>query len=100
MTDLHDASQILDDWQGPPTLAAGTGTEPLARFHHYFERTVDVAPAAIALECDRRRLTYAELDALANRLANHLLTHVLRPGARVGVMIGRSSTCTWRCWPP
>ncbi|KAE8765812.1 Pls/PosA family non-ribosomal peptide synthetase [Georgenia thermotolerans] len=95
MTDLHDASGILDDErQRAPTVArathAGAGTERLARFHHYFERTVDAVPAAIALECDGRALTYAELDEQANRLANHLLTRVLRPGARVGVMIGRS----------
>ncbi|WP_432558911.1 Pls/PosA family non-ribosomal peptide synthetase [Granulicoccus sp. GXG6511] len=65
--------------------------QPLTRLHHYFDRSVDASPGATALECHGTRLTYAELDALANRLANHLTeTRGIAPGARVGIMIDRS----------
>lgn len=60
------------------------------RLHHYFERTADSRPGAIALECQGTVLTYSELDVLANRLANHLLATTVQPGARIGIMVDRS----------
>ena len=60
------------------------------RLHHFFESTCDTRPDAVALECDGRRLTYSELDGLANRLANHLLATGLAPGSRVGILLTRS----------
>ena len=47
-------------------------------------------PAAIAVSCDGRRVTYGELDAEANRLANHLLASGAMPGDFVGVLLDRS----------
>jgi amino acid adenylation domain-containing protein len=61
-----------------------------ARLHHLFEATVDRQPSAIALECEGRRLTYLELDGLANRLARFLLAGRLHPGSRVGILVPRS----------
>src|SRR3954469_8559585 len=34
-----------------------------------------------------RRLTYAELDARANRLANHLIAHGIGPGDHIGLQL-------------
>jgi acyl-CoA synthetase (AMP-forming)/AMP-acid ligase II len=42
-------------------------------------------PDRVALVCDRRRVTFQELDLLSNRIANALLQHGLRGGDRVGV---------------
>ena len=50
-----------------------------------FESVVDVVPDRLALVCGDRRLTYAELDARANRLAHHLLAQGVAPGEHVGV---------------
>ncbi|MBW5483649.1 acyl-CoA synthetase [Streptomyces bambusae] len=57
-----------------------------------FESVVDVVPDREALlyvdhpgSGAERRLTYAELDAAANRIAHHLLDHGLRPGEHLGL---------------
>ncbi|MFF3322489.1 acyl-CoA synthetase [Streptomyces sp. NPDC002889] len=57
-----------------------------------FESVVDVVPEREALlyidhpgTGAERRLTYAELDAAANRLAHHLLESGLRPGEHLGL---------------
>ncbi|MEU1018282.1 acyl-CoA synthetase [Streptomyces sp. NPDC005898] len=57
-----------------------------------FESVVDVVPGREALVYidhpgtgAERRLTYAELDAAANRLAHHLIDSGLRPGEHVGL---------------
>lgn len=60
------------------------------RLHHFFERTTDRRPNAVALECEAEALTYLELDQQANRLAHHLLAEGLRPQARVGILVPRS----------
>lgn len=57
-----------------------------------FESVVDVVPGREALVYvdhpgtgAERRLTYAELDAAANRIGNHLLEIGIRPGEHVGL---------------
>ena len=47
---------------------------------HAFEAQVDRTPTAIALESAERRLTYAEVDRLANQVARRLQS--ARGGAR------------------
>ncbi|WP_422934482.1 Pls/PosA family non-ribosomal peptide synthetase [Sinomonas sp. P47F7] len=72
------------DWQAEPDRP------PLSRLHHYFEAACDATPAAIALECERLSLTYAQLDARANQLAHYLLAAGVGPGSRVGLLLNRS----------
>ncbi|MEV7894317.1 AMP-binding protein, partial [Streptomyces cyaneofuscatus] len=57
-----------------------------------FESVVDVVPDREALlyvdhpgTGAERRLTYAELDAAANRMAHHLIGAGLRPGEHLGL---------------
>lgn len=62
-----------------------------AALQQLFERQVERTPDAIALVCGGERLTYAELNARANRLAHHLRDLGVRPGALVGLMLSRST---------
>ncbi|MBE3011770.1 acyl-CoA synthetase [Microbispora sp. NEAU-D428] len=50
-----------------------------------FEAVAAAVPERLALVCDARRLSFAELDVRANALANHLLAAGVRPDEHVGV---------------
>lgn len=50
---------------------------------HYLEQSVRHTPDKIALVCDGRRLSYGEIEQMANRLANALQACSIRPGERV-----------------
>jgi amino acid adenylation domain-containing protein len=54
---------------------------------HFLEQSAQRYPDKVGLVCDGRRLTYAELDAMANRLANALITGGVRRGDRVGIYL-------------
>ncbi|WP_449064489.1 acyl-CoA synthetase [Planomonospora algeriensis] len=56
-------------------------------FNHadLFEGLADAIGGRVAVSCDGRRLTYAELDAHANRLAHHLAAHGVGAGRHVGL---------------
>ncbi|MFE7660624.1 Pls/PosA family non-ribosomal peptide synthetase [Streptomyces celluloflavus] len=60
------------------------------RLHFVFESACDRNPSATALEYRHHRLTYAELDAHANRLAHHLRGLGIGHGARVAILLPRS----------
>jgi len=47
-------------------------------------------PGAVAAVCGEERLTYAQLNAQANRLANELKRRGVRPESRVGLFLERS----------
>ncbi|WP_422923806.1 Pls/PosA family non-ribosomal peptide synthetase [Singulisphaera sp. PoT] len=61
------------------------------RLHLYFEHTADARPSAPALACEGITLSYAGLEARANRLAHFLEVQGVRPGDRVGLLIERSA---------
>ena len=56
-----------------------------------FERQARLTPDAVAVSFEDVQLTYAQLDARANRLANHLARLVKDPTGRVGLMLERSA---------
>ncbi|WP_424861286.1 Pls/PosA family non-ribosomal peptide synthetase [Streptomyces sp. MMS24-I29] len=64
--------------------------EGLRRLHFFFESSCDRVPSATALECDHRVLTYAEVEARANRLAHFLHGLGIGPGSRVALLLPRS----------
>jgi amino acid adenylation domain-containing protein len=67
--------------------------QPLAhaRIERIFERRAAATPAALAIVDGSLRLTYAELDAQANRLAHHLRAAGTDRNSAVGVLFERSA---------
>ncbi|GAA4473833.1 acyl-CoA synthetase [Rhodococcus olei] len=55
-----------------------------------FEAAVDGVPDRTAIVCAGERVTYAELDAGANRLAHHLVGAGVGPGDHVGMYMRNS----------
>jgi amino acid adenylation domain-containing protein len=58
--------------------------------HELFEGQVVRTPGAVAVVFDSQQVTYAELNARANRLAHHLRARGVGPDARVGICVERS----------
>jgi amino acid adenylation domain-containing protein len=56
----------------------------------FLERSADAKPAKVALVCDGRRLTYAEIEAQANRMAHALRSRGIRRGDRVAIHLRNS----------
>jgi amino acid adenylation domain-containing protein len=61
-----------------------------ACIHELFEEQALKIPKAAAVVFENRRLTYAELNAKANRLARHLRKLGVRPDSRVAICMERS----------
>ncbi|RUL69472.1 non-ribosomal peptide synthetase [Dyella choica] len=55
-----------------------------------FEQQAAQTPSVVALACNDRRFTYAELNARANQLAHWLIGEGVGPGQLVGVALPRS----------
>jgi amino acid adenylation domain-containing protein len=56
----------------------------------FLERSADRRPNKVALVCDGQRLTYAEIEAQANRLANAFTASGLGRGERVALYLPNS----------
>jgi amino acid adenylation domain-containing protein len=78
--------RVLEAWS-----RAGAAEPGASRVHALFEARVARTPGAAAVVIGRDRLTYAELNAAANRLARRLRAAGVGPEARVGVMLERSA---------
>nr|MDP9472966.1 AMP-binding protein [Chloroflexota bacterium] len=63
--------------------------EPLTTIPDLVEAQVARTPTAVAVVAGEQVLTYAELDARANRLAQHLQRLGVRPEVVVGVFVER-----------
>ncbi|HYH79010.1 MAG TPA: amino acid adenylation domain-containing protein, partial [Longimicrobium sp.] len=77
---------VVEEWNRTDAAAPGD-----ACVHALFEAQVERAPDAEAVVFDRDRLTYAALNAAANRLARRLRAAGVGSEARVGVMLERSA---------
>ena len=58
--------------------------------HHFLEQSAARHPHKTALIFGEQRLTYQQIDAMANRLANAFLAHGLQRGDRVGIYLNNS----------
>ncbi len=56
----------------------------------FLEQGAAGTPEKVALVCDGQRLTYATIDAMANRMAQALREHDVRPGDRVALFLPNS----------
>ncbi len=82
----HEQQQLLAN------LSEEAGEHPLdATVHQLFAAQVASTPNAPALTFADSTLSYAELDAQANRLAHLLREHGVRPEVRVGLALPRST---------
>ncbi|MGW8960046.1 amino acid adenylation domain-containing protein, partial [Paenibacillus sp. NPDC055715] len=76
--------------------AEGTGLEAdeswrEKTFHELFEEQAERTPGALAVVYEDSKLTYAELNAKANRLAYVLRARGVKPEQVVGILAGRSA---------
>ncbi|MGW2874349.1 amino acid adenylation domain-containing protein, partial [Kitasatospora sp. NPDC001225] len=76
--------QVLTEWND--TAGGHPGTTVVALFEAQAART----PEAVAVLTDTTALTYAELDARANRLARHLIGRGVGPESTVALAAPRS----------
>jgi len=56
----------------------------------FLENSARRLPEKVALICEGQRLTYGEIDQMANRLANALLDHGIQRGDRVAIYLPNS----------
>src|SRR5690349_19535941 len=77
--------QLLLEWN-----ATRTDYPEKACIHHLFESQVARTPNAIAVSCERHKLTYRELETRANQLAQHLRALGAGPEVLVGICVERS----------
>ncbi|MCT8343371.1 amino acid adenylation domain-containing protein [Photorhabdus kleinii] len=76
---------LLETWNATETPYP----DPLC-IHQLFEQQVEQAPEVTALEYQGQRLSYAELNAGANRLAHQLIALGVVPDQRVAICVARS----------
>jgi amino acid adenylation domain-containing protein len=81
-----EETRALRARQRGPALAPAA----VAGVHDLFAAQAQRAPTAEAVRMDGRAITYAELDARANRLAHHLQAHGVRDESLVGIYMERS----------
>ncbi|WP_162258767.1 amino acid adenylation domain-containing protein [Lysobacter sp. Root983] len=78
-------AQVLEGFN-----ATATDYPQDALIHELFEGRVDAQPDALAVRDGSGSLSYAELDARANRLAHELIAQGVGPDARVAICVERS----------
>ncbi len=80
-----DRTKVLTEWNS----TAARFAEDLC-LHQAVEAQVLRTPDSVALVCDAQSLTYAALNARANRVAHVLIGMGVRPGTLVGLCTRRS----------
>jgi amino acid adenylation domain-containing protein len=78
---------LLDEWGTGPSAAVPA--EPL---HRRVEAQAAATPDAVAVVAGGERLTYAQLDAWANRIAGELRARGAGAGSIVGVYVDRDAS--------
>ncbi|MDC8016148.1 non-ribosomal peptide synthetase [Tahibacter soli] len=86
MTSAEEQKTIVDEWSD----GGAAPIEPIC-LHARVERQARLTPDAPALVCESTVLTYAQLDARAERLARHLHRGGVGPDVLVGVCAARSA---------
>lgn len=79
-----ERAKLLVEWN------ATAADYPRERIHELFEKKVAESPDASAVVFGGKRVTYFELNSLANRIAAHLRDLGAKPGSLVGICLERS----------
>jgi amino acid adenylation domain-containing protein len=83
LMDEGERRRVVEEWSG-----ADAEYQPRAA-HHLVADQAARTPGAVALRMGPAELTYAEMEAAANRLAHHLAARGARPGSVVAVAAER-----------
>ncbi|HEV3052756.1 MAG TPA: amino acid adenylation domain-containing protein, partial [Longimicrobium sp.] len=84
LLDAAERRMVVEEWN-----ATDAAFPADACVHELFEAQVERTPGAVAVSFEGEQVTYAELDARANRLAHHLRDLGVGPDARVGLCLER-----------
>ncbi|AMS21566.1 non-ribosomal peptide synthetase [Pseudomonas synxantha] len=84
LLDAQEHQSLVHDWS-----SATLDYPSEQRVHQLFEAQVAQQPSAPALLFEDRQLSYAELNARANRLARHLVRLGVGPDVLVGIAVER-----------
>ncbi|MEU4498137.1 non-ribosomal peptide synthetase [Streptomyces sp. NPDC023998] len=68
-------------------MTSGIGARTV---HRRFEEQAERSPESVAVTCGATAVTYARLNAAANRISRYLRSLGVRPGDRVGLRLHRS----------
>lgn len=77
--------QILIEWN-----ATNVEFPYQKSIHQIFHEQAQLTPDDVAIVCDTRRLTFAELNARANQLAQYLCKRGVGPEVRIAICVERS----------
>ncbi|MGF7029123.1 amino acid adenylation domain-containing protein/non-ribosomal peptide synthase protein (TIGR01720 family) [Paenibacillus mucilaginosus] len=86
----EEGARLLREWNAPVYELAAACTEGRT-LHGLFEEQAARTPDSAAVRHGGRTLTYAQLEAEANRLARHLARHGVRSGDHVALVAGRGA---------
>ncbi|WP_329585306.1 non-ribosomal peptide synthase/polyketide synthase [Kitasatospora sp. NBC_01250] len=84
LVSVDERALVLERWNDTARVV------PEGLIHEHFERQVGVAPGAVAVACEGVELSYAELNARANRLARLLIACGAGPEGFVALALPRS----------
>jgi amino acid adenylation domain-containing protein/non-ribosomal peptide synthase protein (TIGR01720 family) len=88
-----ERKELVEEYNPVAESPVGSGL-PLdgeATLHELFERQVAQRPDAVALTCDGVSLTYAQVNARANRIAHRLIEYGVKPETLVGLCLDRGN---------
>ena len=88
-----ERKELVEEYN-PPAQARAVSDLPMdggATLHQLFEQQVSRRPEAVALTCDGVSLTYAEVNARANRIARRLIEYGVKSETLVGLCLDRTN---------
>ncbi len=77
--------QVIVEWNSTKAPYSST-----LCIHNMFEKQVELNPDAIAVEFEKEKLSYRDLNKRSNQLADYLIAQDIGPGDYVGIYVSRS----------
>src|SRR6202049_4487395 len=88
-----ERKELVEEYNpaAPAPVSSGLPLAGGATLHQLFEQQVARRPEAVALTCDGVSLTYAQVNARANRIARRLIEYGVEPETLVGLCLDRTN---------